>query len=71
MSDPLSPIEARLWAFERKYGVKSADFHRLATDGELQELDGSDDHLDLIEWLGLCTVWLNLKEETVDSRAES
>ncbi|MBI4789021.1 MAG: hypothetical protein HY782_18470 [Chloroflexi bacterium] len=56
-------VEARLWEFERQHGLKSADFHRLATEGKLEELDGSDHQLDFIEWLGLYKLWLTLKRK--------
>lgn len=66
----LLALEARLWEFERNYGLKSADFHRLATEGKLEELDGSEGHLEFIEWLGLCKLWQNLKEK-YDQRVAS
>ena len=56
-------IEEKLRTFERKYGLKSAEFYRLAKEGQLGDLDGREDTSDLLEWLGLYELWLDCKEE--------
>ena len=56
-------IEERLWRFEKRYGLKSADFYRLVKGGQLGDMDGRDDMTDLLEWLGLHELWLDCKEE--------
>jgi len=39
-------IEERLWRFEKKYGLKSADFYRLVKSGQLGDMDGRNDMTD-------------------------
>ena len=56
-------IEERLRLFEKRYGLKSADFYRLVKSGQLGDLDGRQDMRDLLEWLGLYELWLDCKEE--------
>ncbi|HDN79101.1 MAG TPA: hypothetical protein ENG33_01390 [Chloroflexi bacterium] len=56
-------IEEKLRTFERKYGLKSAEFYRLVKEGQLGDLDGREDMNDLLEWLGLYELWLDCKEE--------
>lgn len=57
-------IEERLWPFEKRYGLKSAEFHRLVKSGRLEDLDGREDTSDLLEWLGLYELWLDCKSNT-------
>ncbi|MBL7063221.1 MAG: hypothetical protein ISS49_03295 [Anaerolineae bacterium] len=56
-------IEERLWPFEKRYGLKSAEFHHLVKSGRLEDLDGREDTPDLLEWLGLYELWLDCKSE--------
>ena len=59
----LLKIETRLQVFERRYGIKSADFYRLAEGGRLNDLDGRDEFFEFLEWRGLYKLWLDCKEE--------
>lgn len=56
-------IEGRLRPFEKRYGLKSAEFYRLVKNGQLEDLDGREDTADLLEWLGLYELWLDCKAE--------
>jgi len=56
-------IENRLQIFERRYGLKSAQFFQLAEAGRLDELDGRDDFFEFLEWRGLYKLWLDCRDE--------
>ncbi len=60
-------IEDRLRGFERKYRLRSNEFHRLVKEGKIKQ------RLDLLEWLGLYEV-LQVREreyrELLDRQGE-
>ncbi len=56
-------LEAEFGRFEKKFGVKSADFYQAINSGELDEFDALDEfRLEFIEWLALYKSWLSLAE---------
>jgi len=60
----MSQIETELNRFEKQFGVKSSDFDRAITGGELEEFDALDDYrMIFIEWLALYKTWLSLDEK--------
>ena len=59
----MNRLETELGAFERRFGVKSAEFHAAMNTGELEEFDGPDDfRMEFIEWLSLYKTWRSLNE---------
>ncbi|MBU0511505.1 MAG: hypothetical protein KKD28_01230 [Chloroflexi bacterium] len=60
-------IETRLQIFERRYGLKSANFYQLAEEGRLCDIDGRDDFFDFLEWRGLYKLWLDCRDEYEDA----
>ncbi|RME45026.1 MAG: hypothetical protein D6796_11040 [Caldilineae bacterium] len=60
----MTRLEAELSRFEQKFGVKSDDFYRAITSGELDEFDALDEYrMDFVEWLSLYKTWLSLDEK--------
>ncbi len=60
----MTQLEANLRRFEEKFGVKSAEFYRAITGGELDEFDALDEYrMEFIEWLALYKTWLSLNEK--------
>jgi hypothetical protein len=61
--EDMTRIEADLSRFEKRFGVKSADFFKAMNTGELEEFDALDEYrMDFIEWLALYKTWLSLDE---------
>jgi hypothetical protein len=59
----MNRLETELGSFERRFGVKSAEFYGAMNNGELEEFDGLDDfRMEFIEWLSLYKTWRNLNE---------
>jgi hypothetical protein len=59
----MNRLETELGSFERRFGVKSAEFYDAMNKGELEEFDGLDDfRMEFIEWLSLYKTWCNLNE---------
>jgi hypothetical protein len=60
----MTRLEAELAHFEEKFGVKSAEFYRAITTGELDEFDALDKfRMEFVEWLALYKTWLSLDEK--------
>ena len=60
----MAQLEVQFSHFEKIFGVKSQDFFRAITAGELDEFDALDDYrMDFIEWLALYKTWLSLNEK--------
>jgi len=60
----MTQLEAELSRFEKKFGVKSSDFYRAITMGELDEFDALDEYrMEFVEWLALYKTWLSLDEK--------
>jgi hypothetical protein len=60
----MTRLEAELRRFEEKFGVKSAEFYRAITTGELDEFDALDEYrMEFVEWLALYKTWLSLDEK--------
>ena len=60
----MTQVEAELRRFEQKFGVKSAEFYRAITAGELEEFDALDDYrMEFVEWLALYKTWLSLDDK--------
>jgi len=60
----MTQLEAELSNFEKKFGVKSSDFYRSITAGELDEFDALDEYrMEFVEWLALYKTWLSLDEK--------
>lgn len=60
----MAQLETGLSQFEKKFGVKSSDFYRAITTGELEEFDALDEYrLEFVEWLALYKTWLSLDEK--------
>jgi len=60
----MAQLEADLRRFEERFGVKSSDFHRAITAGELDEFDALDEYrMEFVEWLALYKTWLSLDEK--------
>jgi hypothetical protein len=60
----LSQLDIELSRFEKKFGVKSPDFYKAITAGELEEFDALDEYrMEFIEWLSLYKTWLSLHEK--------
>ena len=60
----MARLEAELRRFEEKYGVKSAEFYRAMTVGELEEFDALDEYrMEFVEWLALYKTWLTFHEK--------
>lgn len=60
----MNRLETELRRFEDKFGVKSAEFYRAITSGELEEFDALDEYrMEFIEWLALYKSWLSLDEK--------
>lgn len=60
----MTQLEGELSRFEKKFGVKSGDFYRAMTAGELEEFDALDEYrMDFVEWLALYKTWLSLDEK--------
>ena len=60
----MAQLEADLRRFEERFGVKSGDFHRAITAGELDEFDALDEYrMEFVEWLALYKTWLSLDEK--------
>jgi hypothetical protein len=60
----MSQIKMELNRFEKQFGVKSSDFYRAITGGELEEFDALDEYrMTFIEWLALYKTWLSLDEK--------
>ena len=61
--EDMTRIEADLSRFEKRFGVKSADFFKAMNAGELEEFDALDEYrMEFIEWLSLYKTWLSLDE---------
>lgn len=59
----MTQLEGELSRFEKKFGVKSGDFYRAITAGELEEFDALDEYrMEFVEWLALYKTWLSLDE---------
>ena len=57
----MNRLETELGSFERRFGVKSAEFYEAMNNWELEEFDGLDDfRMEFIEWLSLYRTWRNL-----------
>jgi hypothetical protein len=57
----MSKLEIEFGRFEEKFGVKSHEFYRAITAGELDEFDELDEYrMEFIEWLALYKTWLSL-----------
>jgi len=57
-------LETELSRFEKSFGVKSGDFYRAITTGELEEFDALDEYrMEFVEWLALYKTWLSLDEK--------
>jgi hypothetical protein len=57
-------LEAKLHRFEIQFGVRSADFYKAITQGELEEFDALDEYrVEFLEWLALYKTWLSLDEK--------
>jgi hypothetical protein len=60
----MTQLEAELRRFKEKFGVKSAEFYRSITTGELEEFDALDEYrMEFVEWLALYKTWLSLDEK--------
>jgi len=60
----MTQLEADLRRFEERFGVKSAEFYRAITAGELDEFDALDEYrMEFVEWLALYKTWLSLNEK--------
>ena len=60
----MTRLEADLRRFEERFGVKSAEFYRAITSGELDEFDALDEYrMEFVEWLALYKTWLGLNEK--------
>lgn len=60
----MTKLEMELRRFEEKFGVKSYEFYRAITAGELEEFDDLDEYrMEFIEWLALYKTWLSLDEK--------
>jgi hypothetical protein len=60
----MARLEAELSHFEETFGVKSAEFYRAITSGELDEFDALDEYrMEFVEWLALYKTWLSLDEK--------
>lgn len=60
----MTRLEADLRRFEERFGVKSAEFYRAITSGELDEFDALDEYrMEFVEWLALYKTWLSLNEK--------
>jgi len=60
----MAQLEAEFSRFEKSFGVKSSDFFRAITSGELDEFDALDEYrMEFIEWLALYKTWLSLDEK--------
>jgi hypothetical protein len=60
----MTRLEVELRRFEEKFGVKSAEFYRAITTGELDEFDALDEfRLEFVEWLALYKTWLSLDDK--------
>lgn len=59
----MTQLEHEFSRFEKRFGVKSADFYKAITAGELDEFDALDEYrMEFIEWLALYKTWLSLNE---------
>jgi hypothetical protein len=57
-------LETELNRFEKKFGVKSSDFYRAITMGELDEFDAMNEYrMEFVEWLALYKTWLSMDEK--------
>jgi hypothetical protein len=60
----MAKLEMELRRFEEKFSVKSNEFYRAITAGELDEFDELDEYrMEFIEWLALYKTWLSLDEK--------
>ncbi len=60
----IGQLDHLLSRFELKFGVKSPEFYRAITNGELDEFDALDDYRqEFVEWLGLCKARLSLETQ--------
>ena len=60
----MAKLETELRRFEERFGVKSNEFYRAITAGELNEFDELDEYrMEFIEWLALYKTWLSLDEK--------
>ena len=60
----MTQLEGELGLFEKRFGVKSRDFYKAITAGELEEFDALDEfRMDFIEWLALYKSWLSLADK--------
>ena len=60
----MTQLEAELRRFEQKFSVKSAEFYRAITTGELEEFDALDEYrVEFVEWLALYKTWLSLDDK--------
>jgi hypothetical protein len=60
----MAKVETEFRHFEEKFGVKSSEFYRAITMGELDEFDELDEYrMEFIEWLALYKTWLSLNEK--------
>ena len=64
-------IETQLQVFERRYGLKSANFYQLAEQGQLSDLDGREDFFEFLEWRGLYKLWLDCRDEYEEAIAKT
>jgi len=60
----MTKLQAELSRFETQFGVKSEDFYRAMSGGDLEEFDALDEYrMDFVEWLALYKTWLSLDEK--------
>jgi hypothetical protein len=60
----LIKLEAELGRFETKFGVKSQEFYKAMTSGDLEEFDALDEYrMEFVEWLALYKTWLSLDDK--------
>ncbi|OQY57532.1 MAG: hypothetical protein B6245_16575 [Desulfobacteraceae bacterium 4572_88] len=61
--EDIARIETELMRFEKKFGVRSPEFYRAITSGELEEFDTLDDYrMEFIEWLSLHKTLMSLDQ---------
>lgn len=61
--EDIAGIETELMRYEKKFGVKSPEFYKAVTSGELDKFDALDDfRMEFIEWLSLYKIRMSLDE---------
>jgi hypothetical protein len=61
--EDMTRMETKLMRYEKKFGVKSPEFYKAITSGELDEFDALDDfRMEFIEWLSLYKIRMSLDE---------